>query len=325
MQVKIQGGTKLTGEITPSGRKNSIVTLIPASLLFDQPVTLKNVPDITDVDRLIEIMTSLGSKITRDKARNSLTLDNSHPRFDPIETKDVKSTKGIRGTTLLWGPMLARFGRTESSEQPPGCTLGARPLDTHFQAFLDLGVKVTTKNNHIHMDASRSAAGPVWLLETSPTATENVIAFATKLPGVTTITNAASEPNVQDLCNFLNACGAKISGIGSSVLTIDGGQPLTPTEHTVISDHYEIGTFLALGGLTGGCIKVHSALPEHFITINREFAKFGIAISYTGDTAVIDCDQHPVITRTTTPMIVRAQPWPALPADMLPAFIPLAL
>src|SRR3989344_6978734 len=133
MMLKIFGGTKLEGEITPSGLKNSIVALLPASLLFDKPVTLKNVPDITDVTRLIEILTTLGSKIAWDKAQKTITVDNSHVSFDPIETKDVKSTKGIRGTTLLWGPLLARFGRTESSEQPPGCTLGARPLATNFQ------------------------------------------------------------------------------------------------------------------------------------------------------------------------------------------------
>src|SRR3989344_4391051 len=275
MQVKIQGGTKLTGEITPSGRKNSIVTLIPASLLFDQPVTLKNVPDITDVDRLIEIMTSLGSKITRDKARNSLTLDNSHPRFDPIEASDVKSTKGIRGTTLLWGPMLARFGRAESSEQPPGCTLGARPIDAHFQAFADLGVKVTSVDNHISLDAQHAAAGPVWLLEASPTATENAVMLAVTLAGVTSITHAASEPNVQQLCEFLNACGANIRGIGSNILTIEGGHPLHPTEFEVMSDMDEISTFFALVAVTCGEVRVDRTEPKPFTPINRELRPRG--------------------------------------------------
>jgi UDP-N-acetylglucosamine 1-carboxyvinyltransferase len=325
MNLKISGGQKLTGTITPSGSKNSAVALIPATLLFDTPVTLKNIPEITDVTRLVEIMTHLGSKIVWDKAACTMTLDNSRVSFESVDPQDVTTTKGIRGTTLLWGPLLARFRKCESSEQPAGCTLGARPLDAHFQAFFDLGVTVKTENNHIILDADKAKSGAVWLLETSPTATENAISLAVSLPGPTVITNAATEPNVQDLCLFLNACGAQISGIGSNILTIVGGKPLTPADYSVISDHYEIGTFLALGAITDGEIRVKNALPRHFTQINREFAKFGISIAYDADTAIVSAGQKPQITRTKAPLIVRAQPWPALPVDMLPLFIPLAL
>jgi len=325
MDLQITGGTRLAGEITPSGSKNAAMAVIPATLLFTKPVTLKNVPDITDVDRLIEILTTFGSRIDRDKAANTLKIDNSDIHFDPIEPKDIKSTKGIRGTTLLWGPMLARFGKAESSEQPAGCTLGARPIDAHYMAFLDLGVKVNTTNGHSILDAASAKPGPVWLIETSVTATENAVMFATSLPGVTTITNAASEPHVQDLCNFLNSAGAKITGIGSSILTIEGGHPLQPVEYSLIADQYEIGTFLALGALTHGEVRVHKSLPQHSTTINREFTKFGIAITYDGDAAIVAAGQTPAITKTKSPLIVRAQPWPALPVDMLPLFIPLAL
>lgn len=325
MTLKIQGGQTLSGTITPSGSKNSIVALIPASLLFDKPVTFKNVPDITDVGRLVEILTKLGSKILWDKTTKEMTLDNSEVSFDSVDPTDINTTKGIRGTTLLWGPLLARFGKAESSEQPPGCTLGARPLDAHFQAFFDLGVKVITENNHIYFDSSAAKPATVWLLETSPTATENIIMFATSLSGTTTIHNAASEPNVQDLCNFLNLCGAKIEGIGSNTLIIKPSNHLIPKPYTVISDHYEIATFLALGAITEGEIRVKNAIPEHFVQINREFAKFGIDITYEGNTAVVKNGQTIKITKTKSPMIVRAQPWPALPVDMLPLFIPLSL
>jgi UDP-N-acetylglucosamine 1-carboxyvinyltransferase len=329
MTLKIKGGQCLSGTITPSGSKNSAVCLIPATILFDKPVTLTNIPEITDVSRLVEILTHMGSKITWDKTAKSMTLDNSRLNFESIDQSDVSTTKGIRGTTLLWGPLLARFKKCESSEQPAGCTLGARPLDAHFQAFFDLGVTVKTENNHITLDSSRAKPATVWLLETSVTATENVVMLATSLSGTTTIINAATEPHVQDLCNFLNACGANITGIGSSILTIhpsealrEGGQPTT---YNVVSDHYEIGTFLALGAITHGEIRVKNAIPEHFLTINREFAKFGIQIQYDGDTAIDPGNQTPVITRTSSPLIVRAQPWPGLPVDMLPLFIPLAL
>lgn len=325
MTLKIRGGQTLSGTITPSGSKNSIVALIPASLLFDQPVTFTNVPDITDVTRLVEILTHLGSKITWDKATTSLTIDNSQVSFESIDPSDVSTTKGIRGTTLLWGPFLARFGQVESAEQPAGCTLGARPLDAHFQAFFDLGVTVTTSNSRIMLNSAKAKSTTLWLLETSPTATENVIMFATSLAGQTTIINAATEPNVQDLCQFLNTCGAKITGIGSNVLTITGKQSLTPKPHRVITDHYEVGTFLALGAITGGNIRVNNSLPQHFIQTNREFAKFGIQITYDQDTAIVTAGQQPIITRTKAPMIVRAQPWPALSVDLLPLFIPLAL
>src|SRR3989339_1373242 len=241
MTLKIRGGQTLSGTITPSGSKNSAVCLIPASLLFDKPVTFTNVPDITDVARLVEILTHLGSKIIWDKPKCQMTIDNSHASFESIDPQDVTSQKGIRGTTLLWGPLLARFKKCESSEQPAGCTLGARPLDAHFQAFFDLGVTVKTDNSHIYLEAQKAKSGTVWLLETSPTATENAIMLAISLKGTTTIINAATEPNIQDLCNFLNACGARISGIGSSILTLEGGLPLSPGNWSIVSDHYEIG------------------------------------------------------------------------------------
>ncbi len=325
MNLSIQGGQILSGTITPSGSKNSIVAILPATLLFDKPITLNNVPDITDVSRLVDILTRMGSKIMWDKTTKQMTVDNSQVSFESIDPTDVTTTKGIRGTTLLWGPMLARFKKAESSEQPAGCTLGARPLDAHFQAFFDLGVKVISENSHIYLDASAAKQGSVWLLETSPTATENILMFAISLPGETTIYNAACEPNVQDLCNFLNSCGANISGIGSNTLTIQRSKALIPKPYSIMSDHYEIATFLALGALTGGEISVMQAVPEHFTQVNREFAKFNINVEYQKDTAIIAKNQDIKITRTKAPMIVRAQPWPALPVDMLPLFIPLAL
>lgn len=318
MNIRIKGGNVLSGEITPSGSKNSVVALIPATLLFDKPITFSNVPDITDVTRLVDILTKMGSAITWDKKLKTLTIDNKNISFNKT---DVDNEKGMRGTTLLWGPMLARFGKATSEEQPAGCTLGARPIDAHFQAFSDLGVTI---NNNI-LDASNAKADKVWLIEASPTATENIIMLAVKLPGTTTIYHAACESNVQDLCNFLNSCGADISGIGSNSITINGGKPLTPKNYRVISDIYEIGTFLALGALTGGEVKVHDALPEYSTAINREFAKFNIKITYDGNTAVVLPNQQIKISKTKSPLIIRAQPWPALPVDMLPLFIPLAL
>ncbi len=325
MNLKITGGTPLTGEITPTGSKNSIMALLPATLLFDKPLTLTNVPDITDVSRLVDILTQLGSKITWNKAAKDMTVDNSAVTYAPLKKGVLGTSKGIKGTSLLWGPMLARFGKTEVEELPGGCTLGARPVDAHYQAFEDLGVTVAQTEEGVVLDAAAAKPGPIWLIETSVTATENAIMLATHLAGTTKIFNAACEPHVQDLCNFLNKAGAAISGIGSNSLTIDGGKPLSPVNYEIISDHYEIATFLALGAITSGQIKVHKALPEYFVGITRDFCKFGIDVKYEGDTAIIAKAQAINIGKTKSAVVLKAQPWPGLPVDVLPLFIPIAL
>ena len=324
MNIRIKGGAKLTGVITPSGLKNSIVTLIPASILFSEPVTLTNVPEITDVERLVGLLTQMGSQIKWEKSTCTMTIDNSNLKYDGLEMKGLNQSKGIKGTSLLWGPMLARFGKTEIDELPGGCTLGNRPLDAHYQAFMDLGVIVLETNGGVILDGKNAKASQLELLETSPTATENAIMLATSISGTTVISNAACEPNVQDLCNFLNRW-SQDHGIGSNIITVVGKQSLKGISYRVISDHYEIGTFLALGALTGGEIRVKNAIPEFFTTINREFRKFGIKIEYEDNTAIVRANQQIKISKTRGPMIVRAQPWPALPVDMLPLYIPLAI
>lgn len=319
MDIKVTGGQKLSGEITPSGSKNSAVCLIPATLLFDQPITLQNVPEITDVDRLLGIMHKLGSKIDWDKEKKEMIIDNSKVSLASITKEDLGNMKG---TSLFWGPMLARFRKVDFRDLPGGCTLGMRPLDAHYLALSDMGVKID-ESDGVLMDATKAEAKEIWLAETSPTATENAVMLAVSLKGETRIVNAASEPNVQDLCNFLVNSGAKIDGIGSNVLEIVGGNDLNPVSHTILSDHYEIATFLALGAVTQGSVTVKNAIPQHFKTINREFNKFGYQINYEGNSATIEkFNGHDGLGKTIS---VKAQPWPALPVDMLPLFIPLAL
>lgn len=176
------------------------------------------------------------------------------------------------------------------------------------------------------MDSSEAKPAEVWLTEMSPTATANVIMLAVKLKGATKIVGAASEPSVQDLCGLLNSGGAKISGVGSNVLHVQGGQDLKATRFDILSDHHEIATFLALAACTGGEVKVHNAMPQHFTQIVKEFAKFNVNIRYEGNTAVVAKGQKvsmgSSIGHTT---LIRPQPWPALPVDMMPLFIPLAL
>lgn len=323
MNIHITGGQVLSGEITPSGSKNSALAVMTASILFDQPITLGNIPDLSDVSTIINALEKLGSNVTWDKDARKLHIDNSKLAWRRFTASDVTDMKG---TSMLWGGLLGRFQKSDFEELPGGCALGARPVDAHFTAFRDLGVIVTEDAEGIIMDASSARAGEVWLTELSPTATANVIMLATKLKGQTKIIGAASELSVQDLCNFLNSAGAKIAGVGSNVLTIDGVDHLGPTNYEILSDHYEIATFLALAACTGGEIKVHNAMPEHFQPIIREFAKFNVKINYDGTTAYVAKGQKVMMGKKpghTT--LLRPQPWPALPVDMLPLFIPLAL
>lgn len=324
MDIKIQGGQKIEGEITPSGYKNSAVALIPASILFDGEVVLENVPDITDVERLVKIMEKLGSRVDWDRQNNVMKLDNSNLRFEGLDSQDLGNMKG---TSLLWGPMLARFGKVEFEDLPRGCTLGNRPLGPHYSAFEELGVSVVEDSKSARMDATNANPAEVWLREMSPTVTENVIMLATSIQGKTKIIGAASEPQVQDLCNFLNSCSAKITGVGSSVLEIEGKQKLQAKPFSIVSDYYEIATFIALAAATGGGIKIKKAIPEHFRHIAYVFSQFGIEIKYEGDTAIVAPDQKVIIDTkgNNGTLVVRAQPWPSLPVDTMPLFIPLVL
>ncbi len=323
MDLTIEGGQVLSGEVTPSGSKNSALAVLAASVLFDAPLTLQNMPDLSDVSAVVKILEKLGANINWDKDTRTIQIDNSSLKFQPLTKAEVGDMKG---SSMLWGAMLGRFQQTDFEVLPGGCALGARPVDAHFNAFRDLGVELSETSTGVIMDAADAVAKEIWLTEMSPTATANVVMLAVTLPGLTTIIGAASEPSVQDLCNLLNNAGANISGIGSNVLKINGGEKLTSASHKILSDHHEIATFLALGASTGGEIHVHNAMPEHLRCITREFAKFNVDIHYSGDTAIVAGNQIISLGKHAGhTILVRPQPWPGLPVDMLPLFIPLAL
>ncbi|OGM13552.1 hypothetical protein A3A76_03490 [Candidatus Woesebacteria bacterium RIFCSPLOWO2_01_FULL_39_23] len=324
MDISIKGGQKLQGEITPSGSKNSSVAIIPSTLMFDKPVVLQNIPEITDVTKLVSIMEKLGSRIKWDKEKREMEIDNSDISFSGVSRDDWNT---MRGTSLLWGPMLARLKKVEFGGIPGGCTLGYRTLVPHYNAFRSMGVKIIDNDTGIKMNAEEAKPAEFWLSEMSPTATENAIMLATSLNGVTKIIGAASEPQVQDLCYFLNQAGADIHGVGSSVITVGGGKYLAPMKYSIFSDHYEIATFLSMGAVTGGEVKVLNAHPELFVKINEVFKNFGVAIKYDGNSAIVEAGQKIKIAceEGRNLLTIKAQPWPGLPVDMLPLFIPLAM
>jgi len=323
MDIRIVGGQKLSGEVIPSGSKNSALAILTASVLIEDPIVLTNIPNLSDVQTIISVLEQLGSKISWNKESRSLHIDNRDLHFHRFTKAEIGDMKG---TAMLWGAMLGRFGKSDFEDLPGGCTLGARPIDAHFAAFRDLGVSITESKTGVSLDSTHAKATEIWLTEMSPTATANAVMLAVSLNGTTVIRGAASELSVQDLCLFLKSAGAKIAGVGGNVLVIEGGQRLSKTQHAIFSDHYEIATFLALAACTEGEIAVHQALPTHFKPIVREFAKFNVTVKYEGSTAIVRGGQPVTIgTNPGKTILVRPQPWPALPVDMLPLFIPLAL
>lgn len=324
MNIKIKGCQTLSGEIYPSGNKNSAVHLIPTTLLINGKVTLKNIPDISDVTKLVKVLGNLGSKVDWNKEKETMIIDNTSLSYEKLTEEDLNTMKG---SALLWGGLLGRFKKLDVSELPGGCTLGIRPFEPFFKSFRDLGIKVDVLGKGVVMDASHAHATDIWMPEAAVSVTSTLIMIATSLPGKTRIAGTASEPQVQDVCNFLKKAGAKISGIGTNILEIEGGHSLSGTKYELLHDHYEIATFLALGAATGGEVKVHYSQPELFPNINYEFSKFNIKVEYDKDTAIVPAHQDIKFTGSFEKKtnIVRAQPWPSLPVDLLPIFIPLAL
>jgi len=321
----VRGGNKLIGEITPAGNKNSVLPIICATLLTDEPVVIKNFPELTDVGKLVTLMEQLGSKIEWDKEKQEIKIDNS--KFcDSFGEEGFPL--GMRGAILLLAPLIHRHKVLEVKQQVGGCSLGIREIDPHLEVLEQLGAKIKNGNN-ITIEAKNGLKGnSLWQDYMSVTTTENFAMAASLAKGTSIMVNAASEPHVQDLCNFLVSMGADIEGIGSSTLTINGVSKLHGTEFTVSSDHHEITTLLALGAMTGGQVRVTNSIPHHFPLINKTFEKFGVKIKYDGDTAYTDKNVKLKVVEPFTKNLlqkVEAAPWPYFPTDLLPLMMALAV
>ena len=321
----VKGGNKLSGEITPAGNKNSALPALCATLLTDETVTLRNFPDLTDVNKLIELMISLGSKIDWDREKSILKINNSN-------FKDTFGKEGfpfgMRGAVLLLGPLTSRMKQIEVKEELGGCSLGIRELDPHLEVLQGLGADIEYNGNLKIEINDKLKGGFLWQDYMSVTTTENYIMAAVKARGESTMVNAASEPHVQDLCHLLQSMGAQIEGIGTSTVKIKGVDNLKGADFTISSDHHEITTLLALGAMTGGEIKVHNSVPEHFPLINKAFKKFNVEIKYEDDTAIVEANQKLKILNPYTKNLLQkleAAPWPYFPADLMPLMIALAV
>jgi UDP-N-acetylglucosamine 1-carboxyvinyltransferase len=321
----VRGGNKLRGQITPAGNKNSALPILCATLLTDEPVTIHNFPELTDVDKLVTLLQELGSKVEWDREKQVITIDNSG--FCTSFGKNGFPL-GMRGALLILAPLLYRHKVLEIEQEIGGCSLGIREIDTHLEALKTLGAKISNGKS-LKIEAKNGLVGnTLWPDYMSVTTTENFVMAATHARGTSRMVNAASEPHVQDLCNFLIAMGANIEGVGSSTVVVQGVEKLHGGEFTISSDHHEITTLLALGAMTGGDIRVTNSIPHFFPLINRTFEKFGVKVHYDGDTAYTKSNGKLAIVRPFTKNMlqkVEAAPWPYFPADLLPLMLALAV
>ena len=319
---RIEGGHAIHGEVTPSGNKNAALPLLAACLLTDQPVVLRNVPDIGDVHTMCGLLESLGVQIER--------LDPHTWRVQAAEVRradlDPDICRRMRASILLAGPMTVRSGGV-SLPPPGGDVIGRRRIDTHILALRALGADVAYKNREFDFSASRRLSGADILLdEASVTATENAIMASVTARGETTLRNAASEPHVQDLCNFLNALGARIDNIGSNTLHIHGVEGLSGGDFTIGADYLEVVSYIGAALVTGGSVRVRAAGPEHLNMARLVFRRLGAEWEVDGQDIVVPADQKLEVEPDLGGAIpsISVMPWPAFPTDLMSVAIVVA-
>jgi UDP-N-acetylglucosamine 1-carboxyvinyltransferase len=308
----VEGGHRLEGRIRPAGNKNAALPCLAATVLAEEPVTLHNIPRIRDVLTFVEIIESLGAVVRWDGA-NDVTVDASSIRTNSV---DRVLAERIRASLLLAGPLLARFGQVVLPP-PGGDVIGRRRMDTHFLAFEALGAEVTL-NGGFTIAADRLVGTDIFLDEPSVTGTENAIMAAARAEGHTRLRNAAAEPHVQDLCHLLNSMGARITGIGTHILEIEGVKSLHGAEYTIGADHIETGSFIGLAAVTGSEITVEGAPLEHLDSTLLGFRRLGIECTVEGTDLHVHGSARHEVRQDAFGHVPKFDdgPWPAFPADL---------
>lgn len=326
--LKIQGGHKLTGEITPQGAKNEALQILCAVLLTAEPVTVHNVPNIRDVNKLIELLSAIGVVVEK-LAAESYRFTAKDVDINYLETPDFRTkAASIRGSIMILGPLLARYGKGKTPK-PGGDKIGRRRLDTHFIGFEKLGAKFNydSDDNFYHIDASNLKGCYMLLEEASVTGTANVLMAASMAEGTTTIYNAACEPYIQQLSKMLNRMGAKISGIGSNLLTVEGVKSLGGTEHTMLPDMIEIGSFIGLAAMTRSDITIKNCRVDQLGMIPEVFRRLGITLHINGDDIHVPAQERYEIETFIdgSIMTIADAPWPGLTPDLLSIVLVVAI
>lgn len=323
----IEGGHRLSGTITPQGAKNEALEVICATLLTTEEVIIYNVPDILDVNNLIKLLQDIGVKVKK-RAPNEYSFQADEVNLDYLESVDfVKKCSSLRGSVLMIGPLLGRFGKATIAK-PGGDKIGRRRLDTHFLGFKNLGARfVRLEDRDVYEIQADKLVGQYMLLdEASITGTANIIMAAVMAEGTTTIYNAACEPYIQQLCKMLNAMGAMITGIGSNLLTIEGVQKLSATEHHILPDMIEVGSFIGMAAMIGDGVRIKDVSIQNLGLILDTFHRLGVQIIVDGDDLIIPRQDHYVIDSFIdgTIMTISDAPWPGLTPDLISVLLVVA-
>ena len=326
---EIVGGKKLRGEITPQGAKNEALQVLCAVMLTAEPVRISDVPDIRDINKLIELLQMLGVRVRQDmtattESGRTFEFQADQINLDVLQSPDYRAQAGaLRGSIMLVGPLLSRFGHAVAP-QPGGDKIGRRRLDTHFIGMEKLGAQVEYKRGAYMVDAKRLKGCYMLLDEASVTGTANIIMAAVLANGTTTIMNAACEPYVYQLCNMLNSMGANITGVGSNLLTIEGVSSLHGTDHTLLADMIEVGSYIGMAAMTGSEITIKNAGINHegkneLGIIPDVFRKLGIQMEYHGDDIYIPAQEHYEVQTFMDGSIltVADAPWPGFTPDLI--------
>ena len=318
---QIEGGHSLKGKITPQGAKNEALQILCAVLLTEETVTISNIPNIIDINKLIELLQKMGVNVAQlEKGKYAFTADNVNLNF--LESQQYKTdAKQLRGSVMLVGPMLSKFGKG-SIPRPGGDKIGRRRLDTHFEAFKLLGANfIFNREDYFYtVTADQLHGRDILLEEASVTGTANVVMAAVLARGTTTIYNAACEPYLQQLCKMLNRMGAKISGIGSNLLTIEGVTNLSGTEHRILPDMVEIGSWIGLAAMTKSEITIQNVSWDDLGQIPNVFSKLGIQLERRGDNIFIPSheDGYEIESYIDGSILTVADaPWPGFTPDLL--------
>ena len=317
----VEGGHRLEGTIRPGGNKNAALPILAACLLTDEPVVLRNLPDIQDVRVMIQILEGLGASIERLEP-NVVRIT---AKGDVSCLPDIELSKKIRASILLAGPLLARCGKVAVAK-PGGDAIGRRRVDTHLLALEALGAQIEVSAAEYRMEARALRGKKMFLDEASVTATENAIMAAVLADGDTVIYNAAAEPHVQDLCNFLNGLGAQIEGIATNQLKIKGVESLHGGDFRINSDHIEVGSYIGLAAVTRSELLIEEGVPEHMYSVRMMLEKLGVEIKVEGRNIRVPKDQELRVREDIGGAVPKIDdgPWPLFPADLLSIMIVIA-
>ena len=305
----VQGGTKLSGSVTISGAKNAAVAILPATLLVSGPCRIENVPDISDVRLLLEILRDMGAEIHR-YGRNTLEIDCSRARN---ATAPIELVRRIRASYYLIGAELGRFGHAHVA-MPGGCNFGVRPIDQHIKGFEAMGAMVEQSGGYVCADAPKGGlrGGHIYLDIVSVGATMNILLAAVICSGMTIIENCAKEPHIVDLANFLNAMGAQISGAGTDVIKVRGVRALHGGSYSIIPDQIEAGTYMAAAAAVGGDVLIENVIPKHLESISAKLIECGFDVIENDDSVRVCANGRP------GKCTIKAMPYPGFPTDMQP-------